>query len=473
MPALGFRGIFKMTFLRHITALSGVGFGGGSLVYANTLPIPKESFFSSPSWSGLAPWREELAPHYETGLRMLGATENPHTTDPDRVLKAVAADIGREDHFEATRVAVYFGEAGVTTPDPYFGGEGPDRTGCIQCGACMIGCRHNAKNTLDKNYLHLAEKRGLIVHTDTEVRAVHPREQGGYTVDVSIGARVFGRARRTFTAKNVVFCGGVLGTVPLLLALKGQPDGLPNISDALGSFVRTNSEVLMGIVSQKPELKMSKGVAITSILHTDEHSHIEPVRYPDGSGAFRFLSMPHAPGDNLARRLFNAARYVLQHPVRTLRATFVWDWARHTLILLYMRTVDGHLTLRLGRSFRTGFARGLVTNLADGPAPTASIPEATELAHRVASKIDGTVQSLITETLMGIPTTAHILGGCCMGQGPDSGVIDHQHRVFGYECLYVVDGSAVSANPGVNPSLTITALAERAMSFIEPAPTGT
>jgi len=252
------------------------------------------------------------------------------------------------------------------------------------------------------------------------------------------------------------------------LALKEKAGGLPRLSAALGRYVRTNSEVIMGVVSQKPELDMSRGVAISSILHTDEHSHLEPVRYPKGSGFFRTLSLPHAPGDNAFVRLFNAARYAIRHPIRTLRATFVWDWAKHTMILLYMRTLDGHLTVRLGRSFRTGFQRGLVTELADGPAPTASIPEATELARKVAKEIDGTPQSLVTETVLGIPTTAHILGGCCMGTESASGVIDHRHRVFGYDGLFVIDGSAMSANPGVNPSLTITALAERAMTFIPP-----
>ena len=468
MPAVGFRGLFKMTFLRHITALSGVGYGGGSLVYANTLPIPNDDFFSSPSWASLADWQGELAPHYQTALRMLGAAKNPYTTFPDQVLKRVGESIGRGEHFDSTRVAVYFGEPGVTVKDPYFDGAGPERTGCTQCGACMIGCRHGAKNTLDKNYLHLAERGGLEAHTDAEVRLVRPLDGGGYAVEALVGERFWRRKKRTFRAQNVIFSGGVLGTVPLLLKLKERADALPRLSAALGRFVRTNSEVLMGVVSQKRDVDMSHGVAISSILHTDEHSHLEPVRYPKGSGFFRTLSMPHAPGDNVFARVFNASWYGLRHPIRTLRAGFVWDWAKNTMILLYMRTLDGHLSVRLGRSFRTGFRRGLVTDLADGPAPTASIPEATALAHAVAKEIDGTPQSLVTETLLGIPTTAHILGGCCMGANGETGVIDHRHRVFGYDGLFVIDGSAMSANPGVNPSLTITALAERAMSFIPP-----
>jgi cholesterol oxidase len=333
----------------------------------------------------------------------------------------------------------------------------------------MIGCRHNAKNTLDKNYLYLAEKRGLQVHTDTEVKTVRPLDDGGYEIEVLEGDRFFGRTRKRFTAKNVIFSGGVLGTVPLLLGLKQRADGLPCLSKALGQFVRTNSEVLVGVVSRQKNIDMTEGVAITSILHTDDHSHLEPVRYPRGSGFFRMMALPHAPGENVFVRLFNAIRYAVRHPLRTIGTQLIWDWARHTMVLLYMRTIDGHLNVRLGRSFRSGFAPGLVTDVANGPVPTAAIPEATELAHLVAEEVDGVPLSMATETLMGIPTTAHILGGCCMGADESTGVIDARHQVYGYDGLYVIDGSAVSANPGVNPSLTITALAERAMSFIPPA----
>ena len=466
MPSLGFRGLFKMTFLKHITALSGVGYGGGSLVYANTLPTPNDDFFDSGSWSSLANWREELQPHYETALQMLGAAQNPYTTEADIALKKVSAQIGRSAHFESTRVAVYFGESGVTEPDPYFGGEGPNRTGCIQCGGCMIGCRHNAKNTLDKNYLYLAERKGLKVQTDTEVTLVTPLEGGGYRVQMRSSRTQLRRNDTVLKARHVIFSGGVLGTVPLLLSLKKNPKGLPNLSDKVGHFVRTNSEVLMGVVSQDPTKNFSEGVAISSILHTDEHSHLEPVRYPKGSGFFRLLSVPHSPGHNAILRIINGLRYVSRHPLKVLRSTFVRDWAKSTMILLYMRTLDGHLSLKEGRSFRNGWRRGLISELSDGPAPTASIPEATALANQVAEEIDGSPQSLVTEAILGIPTTAHILGGSCMGSSPAEGVIDHRHRLFGYEGLYVIDGSAMSANPGVNPSLTITALAERAMSLI-------
>jgi len=461
MPALGFRGIFKMTFLRHVTVLSGVGVGGGSLVYANTLPTPKDEFFSLPSWKHLADWRTELAPHYATALRMLGAVQYPRDTYSDQVLREIAKDMGRPDQIVPARVAVYFGEAGKTVPDPYLGGEGPDRTGCIECGACMTGCRHNAKNTLDKNYLWLAEKRGLRIEADTEVTWVRELPAGGYRIDATSGATWFGKRKRSFTTRNAIFAGGVLGTVPLLLKLKASPAGLPRLSELVGAFVRTNSEALIGVTT-RADRDMSEGIAITSVLHTDEHSHLEPVRYAKGSGFFRLLMAPHVPGESAPVRLARALAALVRNPIRFLRAYFVDDWAKRTMILLYMRTLEGHLQLRRG-------ALGLATAVAAGPAPSAAIPEATELARRVEKKIDGYAGSLLTETILGTPTTAHILGGACMGANAEEGVIDHRHRVFGYDGLYVIDGSAISANPGVNPALTITALAERAMSFIPPA----
>jgi cholesterol oxidase len=469
-PELGFRGLFKMTFLPHLTAVTGVGVGGGSLVYANTLPVPKESFFSAPSWGSLAAWKEELAPHYQTAKRMLGATRNPRLTVVDDVVKEIGEEMGRGDSFHPTDVAVYFGEPGVTVADPYFDGEGPARTGCNSCGGCMLGCRFGAKNTLDKNYLYLAEKRGLVIEPDTEVTWVRPSPEGGYDVTARHGTSPLPslREERRHRAKNVIFSGGVLGTTELLLRLKQSDEGLPRLSERLGDYVRTNSEVLMGIVSERRDKDLSKGIAIGSILHTDESSHLEPVRYPAGAGFFRLLALPHAPGDSLAERLAHAAGMVLRHPLKTLKAWLVPDWARNTMVLLYMRALEGHIRLRLGRTLTTGFVEGLTTAAGDGPPAKASIPEATALAERIAKKIDGYPQSMMTETLFGIPTTAHILGGACMGGGPAEGVIDHRHRVFGYEGLYVIDGAAVSANPGVNPSLTITALAERAMGFIPP-----
>ncbi|NVJ21105.1 GMC family oxidoreductase [Myxococcus sp. AM011] len=468
MPQVGWRGLFKMTFFRHVTVLSGVGVGGGSLVYANTLPEPKDDFFQATSWGHLASWKQELSGHYRTARRMLGATANPLTTLPDQVLAEVGKDLGREG-FEPSTVAVYFGEPGVTVKDPYFGGEGPERTGCIACGGCMLGCRHGAKNTLDRNYLHLAEKRGLTLHADTEATWVRPLQDGGYEVEARQGTGLFSRKPLRFTARNVVFAGGVLGTVDLLLRLKERPDGLPLLSERLGDGVRTNSEALVGVVSGRKDHDLSKGIAIGSILHTDERSHLEPVRYSAGSGFFRLLMAPQVRGSTMLTRVARLLALLARHPVRFLKAWFVPDFARRTMILLYMRTLEGHLRMRRRRGLLTGLRKGLTTGLQSGPAPTSNMPEAFDLAKRVSDKLDGYPMTMVSETVLGIPTTAHILGGCCMGDSAQTGVIDHRHRVFGYEGLFVVDGSAISANPGVNPSLTITALAERAMSFIPAA----
>lgn len=470
MPGAGLRGIFKMSFLRHVTVLHGVGVGGGSLVYANTLPEPKDHFFQAPSWRDLADWKAELAPHYRTARRMLGAARNPFRTRGDEVLERMAKALGREADFHPTDVAVFFGEPGKEVPDPYFDGQGPARVGCTACGACMTGCRVGAKNTLDRNYLFLAERLGAEVLPETEVRAVRPRPQGGYRVETRPSGGPLRRRRgAVFTADQVVFAGGVMGTVPLLLAMKDDPQGLPRLSDRLGEGVRTNSEALFAVVVPDREADFSRGVAITSILHTDDHSHLEPVRYAAGSGFFRLLALPHAPGRSAAARVAGTVRGLLRHPVRWLKAFAVRDFARQSQILLYMRTLEGTLTLRRGRSLRTGLRKGIVTRLDDpAKAPQAYMPEATALAEQFAAEVGGVTMNLATETLLGVPSTAHILGGCCMGAGPESGVIDAEHRVFGYPGLYVIDGAAVSANPGVNPSLTITALAERAMSRVPP-----
>jgi cholesterol oxidase len=464
-PILGLKGIFQMSFMKHMTVLHGVGVGGGSLVYANTLPTPKSEFFQSGSWSSLADWETELAPHYATAKRMLGAAENPLETKGDRVMKEIARDIGREDQMHPTEVAVYFGEPNKKVPDPYFDGEGPDRVGCNFCGGCMTGCRIGAKNTLVKNYLYLAEKNGAEVRPETEVTAIRPRDEGGYRIETK---PTFGKdGGDTFTADRVILSGGVMGTMPLLLQMKEDPEGLPRLSDRVGDFVRSNSEALIAVISPDKGANFSKGVAITSILHTDEHSHIEPVRYGAGSGFFRTMIAPHMPGPTVLSRIWGGIAAFMRQPIRWLRALLVPDMAKHSQVLLYMRSLEGTLRMRLGREWRTGYRRNLVTKIDDpSKAPAAFIDEATDLAERFAEKTNGVTATLMTETLLGVPSTAHILGGACMGASADEGVINDKHEVFNYPGLYVIDGSAISANPGVNPSLTITTLAERAMSLI-------
>jgi cholesterol oxidase len=466
MPKLGMHGIFKMTFFQHVTIFSGVGVGGGSLVYANTLPVPKKEFFESGSWAGLRDWAAELAPHYATAKRMLGAARNPSLGKGDEVLREIAREMGREKDFSQTDVAVYFGPSGKKTPDPYFDGKGPERTGCTFCGACMTGCRVGAKNTLDRNYLWLAEKLGLELHPETEVTAVRSRDGGGFTVEAQRGLGLR-KEPETYTAERVFLAGGVLGTVDLLLKMKVDPQGLPHLSPRTGELVRTNSESLIAVITERRDVDLSKGVAIGSILHTDEHSHLEPVRYGEGSGFFRLLIAPHAPGETLAQRLVRAAGAVIKNPLRTLKASLVPDLAKYSQILLYMRSLDGTLSFRRKRDVRNGFAEGLTTELEPGATPPAAfIPEATALAERYAEKLSGVTANMVTETLQGIPSTAHILGGACIGATAADGVIDDRHEVFGYPGLFVVDGSSMSANPGVNPSLSITALAERALSLV-------
>ncbi|EDM79482.1 GMC oxidoreductase family protein [Plesiocystis pacifica SIR-1] len=491
MPRLGFRGLFQMRFFRHITVLAGAGVGGGSLVYANTLPIPKSDFFSASSWAELARWERELMPHYLVARRMLGARKVPFLTKPDRLLKQIAEDRGQPEAFESTEVAVYFGapkgpageapvKPGATHPDPYFGGEGPERTACIQCGACMTGCRHGAKNTLDKNYLFFARKHGMKLRADCEVvdvrplppdpSAEDPDAPAGYEVITREGTGVLNmfRKRGRYTAKKVIFAAGVLGSVDLLLRLR-EGGSLPKLSGQIGYRVRTNSESLIGVVAGTRDEDMSRGVAIGSIYQTDDHSHLEVVRYGDGSGFFRTLMAPHVGGNAPGPlKLVQAAARSLRQPLRFLKSYFVPHWARNTIILLYMRTMEGTLRMR-HRGFLT---RRLASDLEGQECPVASIPEATELAEAMAEKTQGFTGSILTETALNIPTTAHILGGACMGRSAKDGVIDEAHRVFGYAGLYVIDGSAISANPGVNPSLTITALAERAMSKIPCKQTG-
>ncbi|MEY4511295.1 MAG: oxidoreductase family protein [Pseudomonadota bacterium] len=460
-PALGFRGLFQLRPFRHVQVLAGAGVGGGSLTYANTLPIPKRGFFESPAWSHLADWETELAPHYLTARKMLGAAPSDFLTPSDKLLKQLAEDTGMPEAFEKPHVAVYFGAPGQKHPDPYFEGEGPERTGCIRCGSCMTGCKHGAKNTLDKNYLYFARKKGLVLKADTEVVHVAPSVTGdGYSIKARVGKNYFRRSEVRYEAKQVVFSGGALGTNSLLLRLRHDKTALPNLSEQVGRRVRTNSESLLLVTDPNPREDHSTGIAINSLLQTDEHSHIEMTRYGKGSGFFRLFYIPHARGAAGFLQIFRIIIACLKQPLRTLRSLMIRDWARSTMILLYMRSTEG--TLRFVRN-RFGY---MATRLEGGAPPTASIPEASELAFRLADKTGGIAMNASYEPIFDIPTTAHILGGCCMGDSAETGVIDAQNRVFGYEGLYVVDGSTISANPGVNPSLSITALAERAMSLI-------
>jgi cholesterol oxidase len=461
-PKIRFFGIMKISIFNHVSVISGTGVGGGSLVYANTLPIPKSPFFNNGSWAKLENWEAVLQPFYQTALKMLGAAKNPKLFDSDFVVQEVAKRLGKEDKFEPTQVAVFFGEAGKEVPDPYFDGKGPTRTGCTHCGACMTGCRHNAKNTLDKNYLHLAQGLGAEIWAENEVIDVKPLDtlgKQGYEIQIKDSTKWI-KSKQSIQTKGVIFAGGVLGTVKLLLQLKLKAS-LPNLSDKLGTEIRTNNEALIPVTSIDLQGKdYTKGLAIGSILHTDENTHLEPCRYHYGSGFWRILVWPMTSGNNVFSRLGNLLLGIIKRPIAFLKLVFVRDWAKKTPIILFMQTLDSTL------QFSLNFIGRMNSKVSTGNKPSPFIKEAQEIAHHFADITHGIPTSMNLETLFAIPSTAHILGGCPMGANAQEGVIDKENRVFGYENMLVCDGSMISANPGVNPSLSITAISEHAMSKI-------
>ena len=458
-PGLGMRGIQRITPLKDIAVLSGAGVGGGSLVYANTLYEPLDPFYSDQQWGHITDWRGELAPHYDQAKRMLGVVEVPEDSPADAYMHDLADRLGVSDSYRRTPVGVWFGEPEETVADPYFGGEGPDKVGCTHCGACMVGCRVGAKNTLDRNYLYLAEKNGAVVHPDTKVTDLEPLPGGGWRVTTARPGAWVRKRTRTYTAERVVLSAGVLGTVKLLLKLKAE-GRLPNLSDRVGDVVRTNSEAIVGASARTPRPELTEGVAITSSIHPDETTHIEPVRYPPGSNAMGLLTTVLVDGGGGMPRQVRFLRQVLARPGAFLRSLSARRWSERSIILLVMQSRDNSISLR--RHARLGT---LVTRPGHGEPNPTYLPVANQAAREVADMLDGDAWGAWNETLLDAPTTAHILGGCAIGDDPAAGVIDPYQRVFGYEGLSVADGSAVSANLGVNPSLTITAMTERAMSL--------
>ena len=460
-PRLGLYGIQRIHLLPHVVILAGAGVGGGSLVYANTLYVPPSEFFRDPQWAGIADWESELAPHYDQARRMLGVTDVPHRSPADETFAQVAQDMGVGNTFRLTPVGVFFGAgAGKTVPDPFFGGVGPARTGCIECGECMTGCRHNAKNTLPKNYLGLAEAAGAVVHPMTTVSVIRPRAEGGYEVD-TVRTGPLGRGRRTFTADQVVVASGAYNTQKLLHRMRD--DGvLPGLSRRLGQLSRTNSESLVGAVSRRKDVDFTRGVAITSSFFPDPRTHVEPVRYGRGSNLMGLLSTVLTDGVAGTPRWKVWARTMATRPREALRTLNVRRWSERGVIALVMQSFDNSLTVSGGRS-RLGRWK-LTSKQGEGEPNPSWIPAGNEAARRIAERIDGYPMGQLGD-LIDAPMTAHFVGGCCIGADAEHGVIDGYHRVFGHEGLHIVDGSAVSANLGVNPSLTITAQAERAMSL--------
>jgi cholesterol oxidase len=453
-PALGCYGIQRINLLRDVLVLSGAGVGGGSLVYANTLYRPPRPFYDDPQWTGITDWDSELAPHYDRAEQMLGVVRYDRTTRADVAMRKVAERMGVGDTFHPTPVGVYFGQSGV---DPFFGGAGPLREPCRHCGACMTGCRFNAKNTLVKNYLYLAEQAGAEVHPMTTVTAVRPAWRGGYLVEAGRTGRPW--QRQGFEAEHVIFAAGALGTQRLLHRMKAERI-LPAISPRLGALTRTNSEAILGARSFDRDADYTDGVAITSSFHPDSDTHIEPVRYGKGSNAMGLLQTVLTDGG--PRRPLRWFGAFFRYPVRNLRAVSVRRWSEKTVIALVMQSLDNSLQTHYRRGL-LGRKRLTTTQGHGAPNPT-WIPAGNEAVRLLAEEIDGVPGGSWTE-VFNMPVTAHILGGAAIGADPSAGVVDPYHRVFGHPGLHVVDGSAVSANLGVNPALTITAQAERAMSL--------
>ena len=465
-PGLLCHGIQQLTLLRDVLVLHGAGVGGGSLVYANTLMKPSPEAFADPKWRGLNDWEEVLAPHYEEAKRMLGVTVNPKMTRADEVMRRVASEMGVEHSFHPTEVAVFFGEPDKEVPDPYFGGEGPPRKGCTFCGGCMVGCRVNAKNTLDKNYLHFAEKLGVVILPETRVTGIEPNPGGGYRILAESSTSLLFKKKVTFEAGGVVLAAGVLGTVPLLLDCKRRRT-LPRLSEELGNFTRTNSEALLGVAAKGKGPDLCEGVAITSHFFLNDHTRVEPVRYSKGSDVMCLLGTPLTDGGTRLTRPLRWIWNCLSRPGDFLRCLWPLGRAKKTMIILLMQSLDNRTRLVQRRRWLWPFGRAVTSrNMPGHPPVPANIPVANETARRAAKILGGFPQSSLNEVLLNVPTTAHILGGCAMGSHPEEGVVDARCRVFGYDNFFVVDGSVIGANLGVNPSLTIAALAEYAMSFI-------
>jgi cholesterol oxidase len=458
-PWMGCYGMQRIHLLPDVLVMAGAGVGGGSLNYANTLYQPPRRFFEDKQWAHITDWQSELAPYYEQAKRMLGVRTNPLFTPADAIMREVAEEMGVGETFTSTPVGVFFGEPGVAVADPYFGGKGPDRAGCTECGGCMTGCRVGAKNTLVKNYLYLAEQAGAQIHPLTTVKELRPGQGGGYEVRTR---RTNGIRKResTFTADQVVVAAGTYGTARLLLAMK-EAGTLARLSPRLGTVVRTNSEAVLAATAKNRSTDFTRGIAITSSFHPDDHTHIEPVRYGKGSNAIGLLQTVLSDGGGRTPRLLKTVGVALRRPDAFLRSLSVRHWSERTVIALVMQTDDNSLELTKGRG---RFGRAVTSRPGPGAPPPEWIPQGHTAIRKVADKIDGDPGGSLGD-VVNIPMTAHFLGGCAIGDSPDTGVVDPYLRAYGHAGLHVADGSVVSANLGVNPSLTITAQAERAFAL--------
>lgn len=472
VPLLGLKGILRMTLFKDVFLATGCGVGGGSLGYANTLYRSRPEFAKNPQWSHLADWDTELAPHYDTAEHMLGVVPYDEESAADLLMKEYADEKGFGDTYAHTNVGVFLGAPGKTVPDPYFGGEGPDRTGCIKCGSCMVGCRHNAKNTLMKNYLHFAERRGAQIMPERTVVDVRPlgADEGsaGYAVTSVRSGRWIRKERETVTARGVVFSAGPLGTNRLLQRCK-LSGSLPKLSERLGKLVRTNSESILAVTAKDDSNDFARSIAITSSIYPDPDTHIEPCTYGKGGDSQSLIMSLATTGGKRGTRPFFFVLNALRHPVKFLRTLRLGKSAQRTIILLVMQTVENSINLRVRFRLPGGFPVLTTQQDPDNPIPD-SIPAAYEAGRWFEKRINGTLKAATPEAVLSIPSTAHLLGGAVIGESPDTGVVNERHEVFGYQNLLVCDGSAIPANVGVNPSLTITAMTERAMTFIGSKP---
>lgn len=474
-PAARCFGFMGINFFDDITILNGSGVGGGSLVYACVHIKPGKQFFETGDWSDLADWTSELEPHFDTASRMLGVTDNPKFWPADHILKEIATELGQEETFKPTPVAIYFGQPEESVPDPYFGGEGPERAGCIYCGGCMVGCRYNAKNTLDKNYLYFAEKYGAEVRPESNVTNIlsldgKQPENARYGIVYEKSTGWPSKRKKIVYARNVVVSAGVLGTVTLLLRCRDETKTLPNLSPRLGEKIRGNSEALIGSTARKGKLDYSQGVAISSHFWADGVTSVEPVRFPRGSSFIRTIALPIVRLEGkFISKVVALVREFFRRPFDFIKVGILPDWARDTTILLVMQTEENRMKFKLGRSLFTLFRRGLVSER-DKELPIPNVIQAgRHVLERFAQKSDGIAAASVNDVLLRTPTTAHALGGCSIGRDNSTGVVDINHQAFNYPGLYVVDASVIPGNLGVNPSLTITAMAERAMSRIPSA----
>jgi cholesterol oxidase len=469
------KGFMELSLLPDVLVMRWSGVGGGSLGYANVLVEPDDMMFENPAWRDLGDWRALLRPHYALAKRMLGRNLVPQLTPADEVLRKVAERLDRGATFCPVNVGVYFGNPGEEVSDPYFNGEGPARVGCIYCGACMIGCQHNAKNSLPKNYLYFAEKKGVEVRSLARVLDVTPvrlPDDSGtnYHLRYRHSTRFLGKDNYVL-ARNVIISAGVLGSLQLLFHCRDVSRSLPNISLRLGENVRTNSEALLGVADSDPESNHTKGVAIASVFEPIEGTHVEPFRFPEGSAFLhRLLGAPliDAGDSGLMKRLLLVAFEIMRKPFAFLASKLSLSWGRRTFCLLVMQAEDNKMRVHYGRHVRTLFRHGLLSSRDVSQPIPVEIPVSHDVTRMMADELNGDPVGNVAEGLLNMPITAHILGGCPIGEASSEGVVGMDFQVHGYPGLYIIDGSVVPANPGLNPSLTITALAEFAISQIPP-----